>query len=402
MHRILLSCLLFALSCGTTIAADQAQHHLHHDGRSRGARDQRLRVARQQDAAPRSHRQGGRALRKRLRHQLDLHAEPRRDPHRPVLAHQRRDGLQPVRQQPHDGRAVAAAAWLLHRHGWQVASRERPVRASIAGKSFPGQGAYFDPVLYTATGEKTYTGRYATDVITDLAVDFIDKRPRDKPFFLMMHHKAPHRPWQPDPKYAAQFAGRWIPEPVTMWDSYATRTDALHENAQRISKDLTRRDLKLQPPSDLSGAELTAWLGTKPDTVTIARDGKELTLTGDELRALEVSALHAGLPGHRAVGGRQRRPRARRARPPEAGEEHDRHLHERPGVLPRRSRPVRQALHVRGIAAHAVPRALAGGDQAGDASQRDGAERRFRADVSRGRGRAACPQRCRDAACCRC
>ena len=148
---------------------------------------------------------------------------------------------------------------------------------------FPGQGTYFDPVLYTATGEKTYTGRYATDVVTELAVDFIAKRPRDKPFFLMMHHKAPHRPWQPDPKYAAQFAGRWIPEPVTMWDSYATRTDALHENAQRISKDLTRRDLKLQPPSDLSGAELTAWLGTKPDTVTITRDGKELTLTGDEL-----------------------------------------------------------------------------------------------------------------------
>jgi arylsulfatase A-like enzyme len=148
---------------------------------------------------------------------------------------------------------------------------------------FPGQGAYFDPVLYTATGEKTYTGRYATDVVTELAVDFIAKRPRDKPFFLMMHHKAPHRPWQPDPKYAAQFAGHWIPEPVTMWDSYATRTDALHENAQQISKDLTRRDLKLQPPSDLSGADLTAWLGTKPDTVTITRDGKELTLTGDEL-----------------------------------------------------------------------------------------------------------------------
>ena len=61
----------------------------------------------------------------------------------------------------------------------------------------PGQGAYRDPVFYTATGEKTYTGRYATDVITDLALEFIENRPRDKPFFLMMHHKAPHRPWEP-------------------------------------------------------------------------------------------------------------------------------------------------------------------------------------------------------------
>jgi arylsulfatase A-like enzyme len=78
----------------------------------------------------------------------------------------------------------------------------------------PGQGVYRDPVFYTATGEKTYTGRYATDVITDLALEFIEQRPRNKPFFLMMHHKAPHRPWEPNEAYAAQFAKRRIPEPV--------------------------------------------------------------------------------------------------------------------------------------------------------------------------------------------
>ena len=50
----------------------------------------------------------------------------------------------------------------------------------------------------------------------------------------MLHHKAPHRPWQPDPAYAAKFATRRIPEPATLWDSYATRTDALHENQQRV------------------------------------------------------------------------------------------------------------------------------------------------------------------------
>src|SRR5919109_3471028 len=94
----------------------------------------------------------------------------------------------------------------------------------------PGQGAYMDPVLYTATGEKTYTGRYVTDVITDLGIDFLRNRPRNKPFFLMLHHKAPHRPWEPDAAQAARFMGRWIPEPETFWDSYDTRTDALHEN----------------------------------------------------------------------------------------------------------------------------------------------------------------------------
>jgi arylsulfatase A-like enzyme len=147
----------------------------------------------------------------------------------------------------------------------------------------PGQGAYSDPVLYTATGEKTYTGRYVTDVITDLALEFMANRPRNKPFFLMLHHKAPHRPWEPDGAHGAQFAERWIPEPETFWDSYATRTDALHENEQRVAADLTRRDLKLVPPSTLEGAARTAWLGVKPDTVTITRNGKEITLTGEPL-----------------------------------------------------------------------------------------------------------------------
>ncbi len=147
----------------------------------------------------------------------------------------------------------------------------------------PGQGEYFDPVLYTATGEKTYTGRYVTDVITQLGVEFIDKRPRDKPFFLMLHHKAPHRPWQPDAGHAAHFAAERIPEPMTFWDSYATRTDALHENQQRVAADLTRRDLKLLPPADLTGKDRDAWLGTKPDSVTIVGDGTSVTLTGEPL-----------------------------------------------------------------------------------------------------------------------
>jgi len=147
----------------------------------------------------------------------------------------------------------------------------------------PGQGAYMNPVLYTATGEKTYTGQYVTDVITDLGLDFLKTRPKDKPFFLMLHNKAPHRPWEPDEKHRAQFANRWIPEPETLWDSYATRTDALHENQQRVAADMTNRDLKLPPPAGLQGPELTKWLATKPDSVTITRDGVAVALTGDAL-----------------------------------------------------------------------------------------------------------------------
>ena len=147
----------------------------------------------------------------------------------------------------------------------------------------PGQGEYFNPVLYTATGEQTYTGRYVTDVITDLAIDFIKNRERSKPFFLMVHHKAPHRPWQPNEAHRAQFANRWIPEPDTLWDSYATRTDALHENQQRVADDLTRLDLKLEPPAELRGPERAKWLAEKPTSVTITREGQPVPLTGEAL-----------------------------------------------------------------------------------------------------------------------
>jgi arylsulfatase A-like enzyme len=147
----------------------------------------------------------------------------------------------------------------------------------------PGQGVYNDPLLYTATGQKTYAGRYTTDVITDLAIAFLRERPKDRPFFLMVHHKAPHREWTPDEAHRRMFAGRSIPEPETFWDDYTTRSDALRENKQRVADDLTRRDLKLEPPAGLSAAETSAWLSVKPTEVEVVRNGKTVALTGREL-----------------------------------------------------------------------------------------------------------------------
>jgi arylsulfatase A-like enzyme len=147
----------------------------------------------------------------------------------------------------------------------------------------PGQGVYDDPVLYTATGEKIYTGRYATDVITDLGIEFIRDRPKDRPFFLMLHHKAPHREWLPDEKHRRMFESRVIPEAPTFGDDYSTRTDAIHENRQRVADDMTNRDLKLEPPAGLEGAARQAWLGRKPTEVTITVDGRQETLAGKDL-----------------------------------------------------------------------------------------------------------------------
>jgi len=79
------------------------------------------------------------------------------------------------------------------------------------------------------------------------------------------------------------FESRWIPEPPTLWDGYQTRTDALRENEQRVAADLTRRDLKLEPPAGLAGQELADWLAVKPAEVTIEVAGEKKTLAGEAL-----------------------------------------------------------------------------------------------------------------------
>lgn len=147
----------------------------------------------------------------------------------------------------------------------------------------PGQGVYNDPTLYEKDGSTVYKG-YATDVIADLTIETLKQRPKDKPFFVMSHHKAPHREWTPNEKHRKMFENRRIPEPANLRDDYAGRTDALREQKQSVFHDMTRRDLKLTPPAGLSAEETRKWLQVKPTEVETVIDGVKKTLTG---RALE-------------------------------------------------------------------------------------------------------------------
>ncbi len=110
----------------------------------------------------------------------------------------------------------------------------------------PGQGDYWDPAFITAKGRERIPG-YATDIITDKAVDFIERN-ADRPFFLMCHHKAPHRNWQFHPRHAHLHPEGSIPLPPTFDDTYENRAEAAAAAKMRVKSDILYEDLGLVQP----------------------------------------------------------------------------------------------------------------------------------------------------------
>ncbi len=121
----------------------------------------------------------------------------------------------------------------------------------------PGQGDYHDPTFFVQGEEQRFDG-YVTDLITDFSLDWLEHRDPDRPFMLMTHHKAPHRPWEPDDKHAAMYDDIDIPLPETWDDDYATRP-AAEAALMRVGRDMTFTDLKAEPPAHLSDEEARHW-----------------------------------------------------------------------------------------------------------------------------------------------
>ncbi|MBI2804559.1 MAG: sulfatase [Planctomycetes bacterium] len=127
----------------------------------------------------------------------------------------------------------------------------------------PGQGVYINPRLramgMTKKGLKEYKGQYSTDVITDLSLEWLKKRDKKKPFMLFCHFKAPHRPWDPAPRFKDLYKGVMIPEPETLQDDYKGRAKQVGNIKMRIGQDFSKRDLQMDIPKDKSAEELRKW-----------------------------------------------------------------------------------------------------------------------------------------------
>ncbi len=83
--------------------------------------------------------------------------------------------------------------------------------------SFRGQGVYLNPTL-NVNGERVEKKGYVTDLLTDEAMNFLD-RPHDKPFFLYLSHKAVHADFVPAERHKGSYAREQYPHPDSMADT---------------------------------------------------------------------------------------------------------------------------------------------------------------------------------------
>ncbi len=115
-------------------------------------------------------------------------------------------------------------------------------------KIYPGQGAYHSPRLVNMNNDTVRYDGYSTSIITNEVIQWLDTRDKSKPFFLMVHHKAPHRNFIPDLKWLEVFSRRRIPEPRSLYADTIGRGTAYRHQRMSILNDMTLcTDLKIDP-----------------------------------------------------------------------------------------------------------------------------------------------------------
>ena len=130
----------------------------------------------------------------------------------------------------------------------------------------PGQGEYYNPTFITMDGQRHVEQGYLTNLLTDKAIDWMNKQQEvGKPFALFLHEKACHRDWLPEIKYLREYEDVTFPLPENFDDLFEGRPAAADQEMNIASNhDMTMDyDCKIYDPANpsrLAGTYL-AYLG---------------------------------------------------------------------------------------------------------------------------------------------
>ncbi len=115
-------------------------------------------------------------------------------------------------------------------------------------KILPGQGLYINPRIIEMTGDTITKEGYATDVITDETIKWLEQRDQTKPFMLLLHHKAPHRYFFPKLNHLEEYHKKTFSEPSTLYVDTINKGSAWNIQTMSILRDMELcSDLKVDP-----------------------------------------------------------------------------------------------------------------------------------------------------------
>ncbi len=107
-------------------------------------------------------------------------------------------------------------------HMGEEAAADNPRPGFNHWESFKGQGVYYNPTLNINGQQVSYKdSTYISDLLTEHAIGWLQKRDASKPFFLYLSHKAVHAPMQPAKRHLGIYKNQPYKVPATYFQTVA-------------------------------------------------------------------------------------------------------------------------------------------------------------------------------------
>ena len=117
----------------------------------------------------------------------------------------------------------------------------------------PDQGNYFQPDFINMNKDTLQINGYVTNIISDLSLEWLDKRDTAKPFFMVVGEKATHRNWMPAVEDLGAFDDIEFPMPTNFYDDYKNRRAAFEQDMTVDKTMIIDDDLKIRANYDKPG-----------------------------------------------------------------------------------------------------------------------------------------------------